>query len=126
MTEEQLTALLRLKRYEQPPPEYFERLLREIHRRQRADLVQLPLWRIALERGRVFFGEHGMGHFSSAGALAVALVVGVAVIKPAPLSNAPSLKVFAATPRPAPEATEPRYVIDIRPPTYEPGASISF
>ena len=41
MTEEQLTALLRLKRYEQPPPEYFDRLLQDIHRRQRTELLVL-------------------------------------------------------------------------------------
>lgn len=80
MTEEQLSALLRLKRYEQPPAEYFDRLLRDVHRRQRADLLRRPLWKIAVERVQTFFSEHSMGHASYAGAMAVALVVGVAGI----------------------------------------------
>jgi len=81
MTEEQLTALLRLKRYEQPPPEYFQGLLQNIHRRQRAELLQRPLWKIAVERMQTFFSEHSMGHMSYAGALAVALVGGITVIE---------------------------------------------
>src|ERR1700722_8486791 len=81
MTEEQLTALLRLKRYEQPPPEYFDRLMQDIHRRQRGELLQRPLWKIAAERVQTFFSEHSMGHVSYAGAMAVALVGGVAVIR---------------------------------------------
>jgi len=81
MTEEQLTALLRLKRYEQPPPEYFARLLQDVHRRQRTELLQRPLWKIALERMQTFFSEHSMGNTSYAGAMAVALVGGIAVIR---------------------------------------------
>ena len=80
MTEEQLSALLRLKRYEQPPPGYFDQLLTDIHRRQRAELLRRPLWRIALERAQTFFGEHSMGGLSYAGAVAAALVVGVLTI----------------------------------------------
>ena len=77
MTEEQLSALLRLKRYEHPPAEYFDDLLSAIHRRQRAELLRRPLWKIAVERVQTFFGEHSMGHASYAGALATVLVVGL-------------------------------------------------
>src|SRR5581483_8970963 len=80
MTEEQLSALLRIKRFEQPPPQYFDRLLQDIHRRQRAELLRRPLWKIAAERVQTFFSEHSMGHLSYAGALASVLVVGVAGI----------------------------------------------
>jgi hypothetical protein len=80
MTEEQLTALLRLKRHEQPPAEYFDRLLQDIHRRQRTELLRQPLWKIAAERMQTFFSEHSMGHISYAGALAVALVGGITII----------------------------------------------
>ena len=77
MTDEQLSALLRLKRYEQPGPQYFDRLLQDIHRRQRAELLQRPLWKIAVERVQTYFSEHSMGHLSYAGALAAVLVVGI-------------------------------------------------
>jgi len=80
MTDEQLSALLRLKRHEQPPAGYFDQLLRDIHRRQRAELLRRPLWKIALERVQTFFGEHSMGHASYAGAMAVVLVAGLAAI----------------------------------------------
>jgi hypothetical protein len=80
MTEEQLAALLRLKRFEQPPPEYFEKLLQDVHRRQRAELLNRPLWRIAWERIQTFFGEHSMGGLSYAGAMSAMLLVGMTTI----------------------------------------------
>jgi hypothetical protein len=80
MTEEQLSALLRLKRHEQPPPGYFDDLLRNIHQRQRSELLRRPLWRIALDRVQTFFGEHSMSPASYAGAMATLLILGVTVI----------------------------------------------
>jgi len=44
----EIARLLRLKRYEQPPPGYFENFLHEFHRRQRDELLRQPLWRICL------------------------------------------------------------------------------
>jgi hypothetical protein len=46
----EIAKLLRLKRYEQPPPGYFENFLHEFHRRQRDELLRQPLWRICLDR----------------------------------------------------------------------------
>lgn len=80
MTDEQLSALLRLKRHEQPPAGYYDKLLQDIHRRQRTELLRRPLWRIMAERVQTFFSEHSMGHASYAGAMTAALLVGVAVI----------------------------------------------
>jgi hypothetical protein len=80
MTDERISTLLRLKRFEQPPAGYFDRMLAEIHRRQRAELLRRPLWKIAVERIQVFFGEHSMGHLSYAAAMAAVLVAGVLAI----------------------------------------------
>ena len=102
MTEEQLAALLRLKRYEQPPPGYFDGLLRDIQRRQRAELLRKPLWRIGLERVQTFFGEHSMGGLSYGGAMAGLLIAGLGGItlltpdKPQPARQ--TAQVVAAKP----------------------------
>ena len=50
----EIARLLRLKRYEQPPPGYFDNFLHEFHRRQRDELLRQPLWRICLERAHNF------------------------------------------------------------------------
>src|SRR3954465_3281710 len=81
MTEEQLSTLLRLKRHEQPPPGYFDDLLRAVHRRQREELLQRPLWRIALERLQCFFGERTLAPLSYAGVLAAVAIAGVVTIR---------------------------------------------
>ena len=80
MTDEQLSALLRIKRHEQPPADYFDNLLKDIHRRQRSELLRRPLWKIALERMQTFFGEHSMGQLHYAGAMASVLIAGVVTI----------------------------------------------
>lgn len=149
MTEEQLSALLRVKRFEQPPPQYFERLLQDVHRRQRADLLQLPLWKIAVERMQTFFGEHSMGRLSYAGAMASVLVVGLTTIGVMMPAVQRSDKQVAVTPpthsenewvrldnakpqfaldNPSLQAapagygsvtSQPRYIMDARPVSYE-------
>src|SRR2546425_1853736 len=50
----EITKLLRLKRYEQPTPGYFDNFLHEFHRRQRDELLREPLWRICLQRAQDF------------------------------------------------------------------------
>jgi hypothetical protein len=49
-----IARLLRLKRYEQPPPDYFENFLHEFRRRQRDELLRQPSWRIWFERAQEF------------------------------------------------------------------------
>lgn len=149
MTEEQLSALLRLKRHEQPPPGYFDDLLRAVHRRQREELLQQPLWRIALERLQCFFGERTLAPVSYAGVLAAVAVTGVLTIRSmeparphataaAPVRVEPELRDRALTLQQRREplisqqqldarigfvSTTPHYVIDARPVSYEAPSS---
>ena len=69
-----IQKLLRLKRHEQPPPEYFEEFLKEFHLRQRAEILRQPLWRIVLERIHAFFGELALPRIAYASATAAVLV----------------------------------------------------
>ncbi len=70
-----LQALLRLKRYETPPADSVEDFLSEFHRRQRAELLRRPLWRIALDRLESLFEVPTLAtpRLAYAGACAVAL-----------------------------------------------------
>jgi energy-converting hydrogenase Eha subunit A len=78
--DKELAALLRLKRYEQPPPEYFENFLHEFHRRQRDELLRQPLWRICLERAHDFMLRLNVPALSSYPAAVTAALVCAAVI----------------------------------------------
>jgi len=51
---DEIARLLRLKRYEQPPPAYFENFLSEFRRRQRDELLRQPPRRICFERAQGF------------------------------------------------------------------------
>jgi hypothetical protein len=85
LNEEQIGKLLRLKKYEQPPPAYFDNFLHEFHRRQRDELLKAPVWRIALRRAQDFLFRLNIPGLASYPALATALVICAAVI---------SLKVY--------------------------------
>jgi hypothetical protein len=50
LEDNEIGKLLRLKRYEQPPPGYFENFLHEFHRRQRDELLRQPLWSVMWHR----------------------------------------------------------------------------
>ncbi len=148
MIEEQdLQKLLRLKRHEQPPPEYFQSFLHEFHRRQRAELLRQPLWQIAWDRATAFFSQSSTSRLAYAAAtIAVLAAAGVTSFK---IINAPS-STFVAQAIPAaqprfglntrvhlPDFSElsheansvtvasvrPRYVMDARPVSYEPASS---
>jgi hypothetical protein len=76
----EIARLLRLKRYEQPPPGYFENFLHEFHRRQRDELLRQPLWRICMERAHDFMFRLDVRSLASYPAAVAAVLVCAAVI----------------------------------------------
>ncbi len=72
-----LQRLLRLKRYETPPPEYFEDFLVDFHRRQRAELLKRPLWRLMLDRIEGAIPTFSPTRYAYAGACATAVAAAV-------------------------------------------------
>src|ERR671931_1128709 len=87
----EIARLLRLKRYEQPPPGYFENFLHEFHRRQRDELLRQPLWRIALGRAQDFMMSLNVARIASYPVAATAVLLCAAVI---------SLKIYQTPPAP--------------------------
>ena len=57
MDSDKIARLLRLKRYEQPPPGYFENFLHEFRRRRDKSLPE-PFWSSCVERVRDFVFWH--------------------------------------------------------------------
>jgi len=78
--DDQIRRLLRLKRYEQPPPGYFDNFLREFHRRQceRDELLHQSLWRTCVDSAESFALRFNPRPLASAGVAAV-LVCGAVV-----------------------------------------------
>ena len=89
MSHEPMHKIIRLKRYEKPPEDYFENFLREFHRRQRAELLKPSLSALLLERLYGFLAEVRVPAMAYAGATAVAIVAGIAILRQAPPSAAP-------------------------------------
>jgi hypothetical protein len=87
----EIGRLLRLKKYEQPPPGYFENFLHEFHRRQRDELLRQPLWRIALDRVQDFMMSLNVARIASYPVAVTAVLLCAAVI---------SLKIYQTPPAP--------------------------
>jgi hypothetical protein len=77
---DEIARLLRLKRYEQPPPAYFENFLSEFRRRQRGELLRQPMWRICFERAQGFAVQYNVRSLASYVAGIAAVVACAAVI----------------------------------------------
>lgn len=86
-----LQKLLRLKRFEAPPPEYFENFLQDFQARQRREIVKLPLWRIVWDRMSASLAPVEVPQLGYAAACAVALFAAVV-----------TSKQILSTPTPAP------------------------
>ena len=101
--DQEIAKLLRLKRYEQPPPGYFENFLHEFHRRQRDELLREPLWRICLHRAQDFMLRLNIPALTSYPVAVTAVLICVAFI---------SLR-FSQTPTKPHVAAQPRAIFDV-------------
>ena len=99
----EITKLLRLKRYEQPPPGYFENFLHQFHRRQRDELLRQPLWRICIDRTRDFVLSFNLGTLTSSPVAVTAVLMCAAIL---------TLRVYQ-TPQPATVASKDRPVLAV-------------
>ena len=99
----EIRKLLRLKRYEQPPPGYFENFLHEFHRRQRDELLRQPLWRIGVDRARDFVLSFNLSTLTSYPAAVTAALVCAAIL---------TLRIYQ-TPEPATVAVQNRPVLAV-------------
>ncbi len=85
--ENEIGKLLRLKKYEQPPPAYFENFLHEFQRRQRDELLKQPVWSVLWQRLSDSLFRLNLPSLTSMPAAVAALLLCAAVV---------SLKVYQA------------------------------
>ena len=78
--EDSITKLLRLKRYEQPPEDYFQNFLAEFQARQRSEVIHRPLLRIAWDRFSSMFVMPPVPRLVMASSFAAAVFAAVFVM----------------------------------------------
>ena len=93
--------IIRLKRYEQPPQEYFDKFLRDFNYRQRAELMKPSLSTLLIDRLYSFMAEFRVPAMAYAGATLIAIVTGVAILKqtPQPQSRVAQTATLTDAPR---------------------------
>ena len=78
--EEEIQKLLRLKRYEQPPPGYFDDFLHEFQCRQRAEIIHRPLWAVVWDRFSSIAPSFHVPQMAYASIVALALVASAVIL----------------------------------------------
>jgi hypothetical protein len=98
--DDNIALLLRLKRDEQPPRDYFENFLSEFRRRQRDELLRRPVWRICFERAQGFALRHNVRPYPAGVVvvLACATVVSIRIYQ----QPEPAQVTLQSSPVPAP------------------------
>ena len=95
--EESISKLLRLKRYEQPRPDYFEDFLAEFQLRQRAEVIHRPFWNIAWDRFSSLFSPLPSMRLVTASSFAAAMIAtGVTPVGNTPAEFAAGIKADLA------------------------------
>ena len=79
-----VSKLLRLKRYEQPPPAYFEDFLHEFQRRQRAEALRRPAWALFWDRITSIAPTFRVPQFAYAAILVLAAGVSTLIVTQQP------------------------------------------
>ena len=80
MTQEQIKSLLKERAQTPMPADYPQRLVEQLHQRQREDLLHRSLWRIAADRWGTFLGEHSVTTPVYLLSLAALFAIGLGVI----------------------------------------------
>lgn len=118
--------LLRLKRYEQPPEGYFDDFMRDMHRRQRADLVRRPTREVLWERLLSLAPTFHVPRMAYATIVAMAISASVLIVSQRP-GETPALAVVNSTASPSSfSLTSPRPVTisDALPASVQTGAPL--
>ena len=122
-----ITKLLRLKRYEQPPEEYFQNFLDEFQTRQRSEVIHRPLLQIAWDRFSSIFAMPPVPKLVMATSFAAAVFAAVFVMNwadddtPSNLTLASSGAVqlgSKARPAQVKNGSAVQYVLPARPVSY--------
>jgi hypothetical protein len=131
-----LHNLLRLKRYEHPSPDYFERFLDEFHDRQRSAVIRQPFWSLLWERAVDTFPDFRVPRLAYAGVAALAVVFSTVIMVSQQDGPGPSSSLALNNPSPMvnilptgygdirfPVSSRsdfpPHYVLEARPVSYE-------
>ena len=122
-----ITKLLRLKRYEQPPEEYFQNFLAEFQARQRSEVIHRPLLQIAWDRFSSIFAMPPVPKLVMATSFAAAVFAAVFVMNWADddtpsnltLASSGAVQLDSKTrPAKAKNGSAVQYVLPARPVSY--------
>ncbi len=126
--------LLRLKRYEHPSPDYFERFIDQLHERQRTDLLKQPTLGLLWERVVHAFPDFHVPRLAYAGVAVAAVALSAVILATQQTETAPTFALNAPSPvvnvmpagrgdvrLPVSSRSDfpPHYVLEARPVSYE-------
>jgi hypothetical protein len=117
-----VSKLLRLKRYEQPPPAYFEDFLHEFQRRQRAEALRRPAWALFWDRITSIAPTFRVPQFAYAAILVLAAGVSTLIVTQQPAETL--AKVDASRTSLSLTASKPVTITDTLPVSAQTGGSL--
>src|SRR6187549_563495 len=120
------SKLLRLKRYEQPPPGYFEDFLFDFRRRQRAEMLQRSTREIVWDRIMSLAPSFRVPQFAYAAILALAVAASVLIVTQKPTGGNALASAHSERLQPALSLTsKPVTISDTLPAAARAGGSLS-